>query len=444
MNGFLSMQAEFGMVAAIVVMLLADLILKRPNHKPLQALAVVLTLALTVLCLTEPAGEAFGGMYVNTSIASAVKAILTAGTLLVFTLAGRWLEREDTSYKAGEFYMLTLSTLFGMYLMVSSGSFLTFYIGLETASIPMACLVALDKWRRHSAEAGAKFILSSMFSSALMLYGVSMLYGTSGTAYFTDAAAMLAGTPLQIAAMVFFFAGLGFKISLVPFHAWTPDTYQGAPTPVTGYLSVVSKGAAAFALTAILMKVFGQMVENWSLLLGIVIVVTITVANLFAVLQKDMKRFMAYSSISQAGYLVLGTLAGSGQGMASLVYYLAVYVVANLAIFGIIGIVEQQTGRTDRDAYNDDAGIVLFGRYPSVCRILLEVLRVRFCLPCRTLAGGILGFGEHHHLALLLFAHRESDVHYADRFARAGIQISGTGPYGTCHLSGGYPCAWYL
>ena len=352
MNGFLSMQAEFGMVAAIVVMLLADLILKRPNHKPLQTLAVVLTLALTVLCLTEPAGEAFGGMYVNTSIASAVKAILTAGTLLVFTLAGRWLEREDTAHKAGEFYTLTLCTLFGMYLMVSSGSFLTFYIGLETASIPMACLVALDKWRRQSAEAGAKFILSSMFSSALMLYGVSMLYGTSGTAYFVDAAAMLTGTPLQIAAMVFFFAGLGFKLSLVPFHAWTPDTYQGAPTPVTGYLSVVSKGAAAFALTAILMKVFGQMVEDWSLMLGIVIVVTITVANLFAVLQKDMKRFMAYSSISQAGYLVLGTLAGSGQGMASLVYYLAVYVVANLAIFGIIGIVEQQTGRTGRDAYN--------------------------------------------------------------------------------------------
>ena len=152
MNGFLSMQAELGMVAAIIIMLLADLILKRPNHKPLQALAVVLTLALTVLCLTEPAGEAFGGMYANTSIASAVKAILTAGTLLVFTLAGRWLEREDTSHKAGEFYTLTLSTLFGMYLMVSSGSFLTFYIGLETASIPMACLVALDKWHATTAQ----------------------------------------------------------------------------------------------------------------------------------------------------------------------------------------------------------------------------------------------------------------------------------------------------
>lgn len=124
--------------------------------------------------------------------------------------------------------MLTLSTLLGMYFMVSAGSFILFYVGLELASIPMACLVAFDKYRHHSAEAGAKFILNSMFSSALMLYGISMVYGTTGTTYFAGITTALTGTPLQVMAMVFFFAGLGFKLSLVPFHMWTPDTYQGA------------------------------------------------------------------------------------------------------------------------------------------------------------------------------------------------------------------------
>ncbi len=347
------MQAELSLVLVIVIMLLADLIIKAPNHKALQAQACGLT-AIQLLVNIVPSGaEAFGGMYQSTPMASVVKTILTAATLLVFMQAERWLEREDTRFKAGEFYLLTLSTLLGMFYMISAGNFLMFYIGLELASIPMACLVAFDKYRHHSAEAGAKFILNAMFSSGIMLYGISLLYGTCGTVYFTDMVSALGGTPLQVAAMVFFFAGLGFKLSLVPFHMWTPDTYQGAPTPVSAYLSVVSKGAAAFSLMTILMKVFGPMVKDWSLMLSVVIVLTITVANLFAILQNDLKRFMAYSSISQAGYIVLAVLAGSAQGMASLVYYIAVYVVANLAVFGVISAVEQQTGgETTRDTYN--------------------------------------------------------------------------------------------
>lgn len=347
------MQAELSLVLVIVIMLLADLIIKVPNHKALQALACGLT-AIQLLVNIVPSGaEAFGGMYQSTPMASVVKTILTAATLLVFMQAERWLEREDTRFKAGEFYLLTLSTLLGMFYMISAGNFLMFYIGLELASIPMACLVAFDKYRHHSAEAGAKFILNAMFSSGIMLYGISLLYGTCGTVYFTDMVSALGGTPLQVAAMVFFFAGLGFKLSLVPFHMWTPDTYQGAPTPVSAYLSVVSKGAAAFSLMTILMKVFGPMVKDWSLMLSVVIVLTITVANLFAILQSDLKRFMAYSSISQAGYIVLAVLAGSAQGMASLVYYIAVYVVANLAVFGVISAVEQQTGgETARETYN--------------------------------------------------------------------------------------------
>ena len=351
-TSLLSMQAEVSLVIILVVMLLADLIIREPGHRKLQILGCILMAVQLALNIVPAEGEAFGGMYRSTEMASVVKTVLTAGTLLVFMQAGEWLGREDTRGKVGEFYMLTLSTLLGMFLMVSAGSFMLFYIGLELASIPMACLVAFDKRRHHSAEAGAKFILSSMFSSALMLYGLSLIYGTCGTVYFADMAAQLTGTPLQVMAMVLFFAGLGFKVSLVPFHMWTPDVYQGAPTPVAGYLSVISKGAAAFAMAAVLLKVFGGMVHDWSLLLSIVIVLTITVGNVFAILQSDLKRFMAYSSISQAGYIVLGALAGSGQGMASLVYYVIIYIAANLAVFGIIGIVEQHTGgKTDRSVY---------------------------------------------------------------------------------------------
>lgn len=347
------MQAEISLVIVLVLVLVADLLLKEPHQKQLQTIACTLMVVQLLLNIQPVEAEFFGGMYHATRMASVVKTLLTAGTLLVFMQASTWLSREDTSHKAGEFYVLTLSTLLGMYFMVSAGSFILFYIGLELASIPMACLVAFDKYKHNSAEAGAKFILNSMFSSGLMLYGLSLIYGTTGTTYFEDVVSALVGTPLQIMAMIFFVAGLGFKLSLVPFHMWTPDTYQGAPTPVTGYLSVISKGAAAFTLMTILMKVFTLMAVDWKLLLSVLIVVTITIANLFAILQENLKRFMAYSSVSQAGYIVLAVLSGTDLGEASLVYYLTVYIVANLAVFGVIGAVEQHTdGLVDRSAYN--------------------------------------------------------------------------------------------
>ena len=349
----ISMQQEVTLALIILLMLVADLFVKESNSKILRVLAYVLLVVQIAVNIVPAETSAFEGMYHSTQMASVVKTILSLGTLLVFMQADKWLGREDTSFKTGEFYILTLSTLLGMFFMVSAGHFLLFYIGLELASIPMACLVAFDKFRHHSAEAGVKYILNAMFSSGIMLYGISMVYGTCGTLYFADAAAALTGTPLQVLAMVFFFAGLGFKISLVPFHMWTPDTYQGAPTTVTAYLSVISKGAAAFALMSILMKVFGIMVEDWTLLLGIVIVLTITVGNLFAILQKDLKRFMAYSSISQAGYIMLAVMADSGQGVASLVYYVVIYIVANLAVFGVISSIEQHSGgKVERDDYN--------------------------------------------------------------------------------------------
>ena len=293
---------------------------------------------------------AFGGLYVATQAVNVMKMVLTFGTLIVVIMADSWVETRQRV--AGEFYMLILSTLLGMFMMMSSGNFLLFFLGLEMASVPLACMVAFDK-TRNSAEGAAKYILVATFSSGVMLFGISFIYAATGTLYFDDVAAKITAEPLTIMGLVFFFSGLGFKISLVPFHFWTADTYQGAPTPVTGYLSVISKGAAAITLCTILMKVFQPMVEYWDYMLYIVIVLSITVANLFAIRQSELKRFMAFSSISQAGYIMLAVVGNSQLGVAALTYYVLVYIVANMAVFTVINVVERNNdGRTDMAAYN--------------------------------------------------------------------------------------------
>ena len=323
----------------------------RPWFNPLVCAFTLIHILLNC-CPTEPA-TAFGGMYATTPMIGVLKTILAFGTLIVFIQARTWLSRPDSTFKEGEFYMLIISTLLGMNMMVSADHFLLFFLGLEMASVPMACLVAFDKYRHNSAEAGAKFILTATFSSGVMLYGLTFIYADAGSLYFNEVSQHLSATPMTVMGMVFFFSGLGFKISLVPFHFWTADTYQGAPTTITGYLSVVSKGAAAFALCSILMHVFGVLLEQWQYLLGIVIVLSITIANLFAIRQTELKRFMAFSSISQAGYIMLAVMGNSGMGVTALTYYILVYVVANMSVFTIISAIEERNnGVTDMDAYN--------------------------------------------------------------------------------------------
>lgn len=323
----------------------------RPWFNPLVCAFMLIHILLNC-CPTEPA-TAFGGMYATTPMIGVLKTILAFGTLIVFIQARTWLSRPDSTFKEGEFYMLIISTLLGMNMMVSADHFLLFFLGLEMASVPMACLVAFDKYRHNSAEAGAKFILTATFSSGVMLYGLTFIYADAGSLYFNEVAQNLSATPMTVMGMVFFFSGLGFKISLVPFHFWTADTYQGAPTTITGYLSVVSKGAAAFTLCTILMRVFGSLIDQWQYLLGIVIVLSITIANLFAIRQTELKRFMAFSSISQAGYIMLAVMGDSGMGVTALTYYILVYVVANMSVFTIISAIEERNnGVTDMDAYN--------------------------------------------------------------------------------------------
>ncbi len=351
---FLNMIPEALLVLALILVFFADFCLMKSERKTalLSKLTVMLLICNMVMMTTVAPAEAFGGMYVATKAANVMKIILSLGTLIVVIMAQPWLENEAKKY-AGEFYLLVFSTLLGMFIMTSSGNFLMFFLGLETASVPMACLVAFDKYKKNSAEGAAKYILTATFSSGVMLYGLSFVYGSVGTLYFDDVAQRIgffaqykSQLPMLIMGLVFFFSGLGFKLSLVPFHFWTADTYQGAPTAVTGYLSVVSKGAAAFALMAIFVKAFGPLTEYWEYLLYIVIVLSITIANLFAIRQSELKRFMAFSSISQAGYIMLAVIGASQTGMAALMYYVLVYVVANMAVFTVISTVEQNNGGT--------------------------------------------------------------------------------------------------
>lgn len=355
---FLNMIPEATLMAILIIVFIADFASSRNSERKwFNPLVCILMLAQVIINIfpQEPV-SAFGGMYVTTSAVNVMKTILAAGTLIVLIQSRKWLSRQDTSFKEGEFYMLTVSTLLGMNMMMSAGHFLMFFLGLEMASVPMACLVALDKYRHNSAEAAAKFILTATFSSGIMLYGISFIYGGVGTLYFDDVATVLAqkqNLTMNVMGMVFFMSGLGFKISLVPFHFWTADTYQGAPTTVTGYLSVISKGAAAFTLMAILMKVFAPLTPYWTYVMYVLVVLSITIANLFAIRQKELKRFMAFSSISQAGYIMLAVIGDNALGVAALSYYVLVYVVANLAVFTVISVVEENNnGVTNMDAYN--------------------------------------------------------------------------------------------
>lgn len=355
---FLNMIPEATLMAILIIVFIADFASSRNSERKwFNPLVCILMLAQVIINIfpQEPV-SAFGGMYVTTSAVNVMKTILAAGTLIVLIQSRKWLSRQDTFFKEGEFYMLTVSTLLGMNMMMSAGHFLMFFLGLEMASVPMACLVALDKYRHNSAEAAAKFILTATFSSGIMLYGISFIYGGVGTLYFDDVATVLAqkqNLTMNVMGMVFFMSGLGFKISLVPFHFWTADTYQGAPTTVTGYLSVISKGAAAFTLMAILMKVFAPLTPYWTYVMYVLVVLSITIANLFAIRQKELKRFMAFSSISQAGYIMLAVIGDNALGVAALSYYVLVYVVANLAVFTVISVVEENNnGVTKMDAYN--------------------------------------------------------------------------------------------
>lgn len=354
---FLMMPQELGLLAVFLLVFLYDTFLPKSTQKGLPLFAtIVFGIYMVLGFLPVKEGLIFGEMFQADKATWAIKNILNIGTFIVLLQAVKWANSDFVSVRRGEFYELILLTLFGMYLMISARHFLVFVIGLETASLPLATLVAFEKKHYESHEAAAKYVLTAVFSSAIMLMGLSFVYALSGgNLYFNQLASFLMGEPslLLVLALAFLIAGIGFKLSLVPFHLWTADVYQGAPTMVTSYLSVISKGSAAFAFFIILVQVFGSAYADvWQWMLYAVIVITITVGNLFAIRQRNLKRFLAFSSISQAGYIMLGVISANAVGMASMMYYILVYIFSNLAAFGVIAVIERQTNKVTTDDYN--------------------------------------------------------------------------------------------
>jgi len=354
---FLLMPQEIGLLLVFLLVFIYDTFMPERTQRYMPVFTVIMMALYTIYCFCCPAavGEAFGGMFESSAPTWVMKNILNVGVVLVLLHAVKWTNNDFVSVRRGEFYELTLLTLLGMFLMISARHFLLFVIGLETASLPIAALAAFEKRYYESHEAAAKYIFTAIFSSAIFLLGISFVYGMSGSLYFKDIATAITGnhSALLIASLAFVIAGVGFKLSLVPFHLWTADVYQGAPTAVTSYLSVISKGAAAFSFLVILVQVFGSAYSQvWEWMLYAVIVLTITLGNLFAIRQRNLKRFLAFSSISQAGYIMLGVIAVNVMGMSSMIYYVLVYIFSNLAAFGVIAAIERQTGRVTMDDYN--------------------------------------------------------------------------------------------
>ncbi len=353
---FLMMPQEIGLLLVFLLVFLYDTFMPARSQRFLPYFTTALFAVFTVLSFVPcQMGEAFGGMFETNLATWVMKCVLNIGLLLVLMQSIKWTNDDFVSVRRGEFYELMLLTLLGMFLMVSARHFLLFVIGLETASLPIAALTAFEKRYYESHEAAAKYIFTAIFSSAIFMLGISFVYGMTGSLYFHDIATALISekSALLFAAVAFVIAGVGYKLSLVPFHQWTADVYQGAPTAVTSYLSVVSKGAAAFAFLVILVQAFGAAyAQVWQWMLYAVIILTITIGNLFAIRQRNLKRFLAFSSISQAGYIMLGVIAANTVGMASMMYYILVYIFSNLAAFAVIAAIERQSGRVTIDDYN--------------------------------------------------------------------------------------------
>ena len=253
--------------------------------------------------------------------------------------------------------------------MISAGDFLMFYIGLELSTLPVAALVAWETSKRISSEAGVKFILSAGLASGVSLFGISLLYAATGSIYFDVITGVITSSNLTILGFVLFFAGLAFKISLVPFHFWTADVYEGAPIGVASYLSVISKGAAAFILMILLFTVLKPLMHVWENIVYVVALATMFIGNLFALRQKNMKRFLAFSSIAQAGFILLGLISGTQLGTATVVYFVLIYILTNLAAFGVVQAISLKTGKENMDDYNG-----LYRTNPNLSLVMMLAL----------------------------------------------------------------------
>lgn len=312
----------------------------------LGALIPVLTLAVA----DEPVRSLFDGRYVVDEFALVFKALFLIAGYVVVLMSQNHIEEGD--YYQGEYYTLFLTSVTGMVLMASSRDLVSVFVSLEMLSIPAYMLATWRKRDRKSNEAGVKYYLLGVLASAIMLYGMSLLYGVTGTTLLTEIGAKLTATGelsgVHVLAVVFVLVGFAFKVSAVPFHTWAPDTYEGAPLPVTAFLSVSSKAAGFVAMVTLLYVGFPLAKDVWQPMLWVLAALTMTVGNLIALRQTNIVRMLAYSSVSQGGFILMplavaGTGDAAGPALQAVMTYLLVYAAMNLGMFAVIIAVTRTT-----------------------------------------------------------------------------------------------------
>ncbi|MBC7075307.1 MAG: NADH-quinone oxidoreductase subunit N [Syntrophomonadaceae bacterium] len=326
---------------------------------------LLLILVYTIAHFGEEA-SLFQGIYLVDNFAAYFKMLFLTATLLVSLGAGRYLERFEN--KKSEFYSLMVFATLGMVIMASAGDFITLYVGLELMTVSFYILTAFLLRDGLSTEAGLKYLVLGAASSAILLFGISLVMAYTGTTVIGATAARLMTEPAVVAGIVLLAAGFAFKISVIPFHMWTPDIYQGAPTPVTNYLSVASKAAAFAAMVRVFMVAVDAapgLTLSWNLILAILAALTIIVGNLIALVQEDIKRLLAYSSIAQAGYILAGLAAANAYGLKGVLFYALLYVFCNTGAFIIATAVEVDSGSTAIEAFRG-----LSKRSPALAAIM--------------------------------------------------------------------------
>ena len=300
----------------------------------LAALATALALVLT----GRGGGLAFEGMFATGGFAVFMKVLVLAGSFLAIVMSGEYLVRAGLA--RFEFPVLIVFATVGMMMMISANDLIALYLGLELQSLCLYVVAAFHRDSLRSTEAGLKYFVLGALSSGMLLYGVSIVYGFTGATAFDDLARILSNageTPLGvIIGLVFVIAGLAFKVSAVPFHMWTPDVYEGAPTPVTAFFSVAPKIAAFALLVRVMLEPFGPLVEEWRQIIVVVSVASMALGAFAAIAQSNIKRLMAYSSIGHVGYALIGLAAGSEAGVRGVLVYLAIYLVMNVGTFACI------------------------------------------------------------------------------------------------------------
>ncbi|MDQ6903377.1 MAG: NADH-quinone oxidoreductase subunit N [Bacteroidota bacterium] len=346
---FTLMKSELVVTAIIFFLLFLKIGRGIKNELLLSLIQLLLLVNFIIGFFFNKEGSLFGDMFHTNPLIVFQKNILNLAVYLISLLCSGWLRK---SRQLAEFFILMLSALLGMFLMISSGNLLIFYLSLELATIPVAAMANFDLEKKRSSEGAMKMILSSAFSSGILLFGISLLYGATGTLSFSEIPQHLDGTSsLQILSFVFLVTAFAFKLSVVPFHLWTADVYEGSPIAATAFLSVVSKGAVAFIFMTALYKVFQPMQEVWYSMLVILAITTMVTGNLFALRQQNIKRFIAFSSIAQVGFILVGMSSNDTSGITAVVYFVLIYVFSNLGAFGVAAVISESSGKENINDY---------------------------------------------------------------------------------------------